>query len=609
MAKMGSSSAKNDSNEEKESEDENYDDNVQYLHPIRCVSNGYITEMKKEVIVNDQNLHVSFEQELAANNVETLKQESVDDIISSTKTFPSKRPINLKFETDDTYYASGLKRPLRGIIYQLELLMLVVIRAISEKYDFFCLATEMDIAEKFDDIVFKYIKSNETFWRFMQVKHKNYPDKNKITFNALVSNDNEFSLQKYFISCCKIKDHNFFKGDVLQDFLIITNTGFDLREPTKKKFRRKFKSLKTWKDWFESTGDLAKDGILHFKGVEAVKYKFKASARTELKKMFKLNLLNSALKSKHIHGLREVKEKLKAIKVLHFNDSVIEASQAVENMQNEYDGKRRKGRIEEHAEKVLNLTSEICENEELKKERDNLDVTPAKGKNKNIIRLYEAFEKVKDAAECVSNRARDKLEHSEANLNKYKDSSSNEFESLEADKLKLNEIESDLRSLIDTIPNSDSSSIQDKIQTEIAKGRLSEKIMDEKMDFVELKDNLIKKLEKEIAEISILQVAINDKTFEQYLDEFIDKFGIVTGFPNEGELRNLIKFEIDGKFDILNADLISDSLQQEILVFFKDYQDGKSHFYSSNKANNFFNNLKKYEQEILHRAQNKLKNE
>lgn len=39
-------------------------------------------------------------------------------------------------ETDDTYYASGLKRSLHGTIYQLKLLMLVVIRAISEKYDF-----------------------------------------------------------------------------------------------------------------------------------------------------------------------------------------------------------------------------------------------------------------------------------------------------------------------------------------------------------------------------------------------------------------------------------------------------------------------------------------
>lgn len=123
--------------------------------------------------------------------------------------------------------------------------MLVVIGAISEKYDFFCLATVMVIAEKFDDIVFKYIKSNETFWRFMQVKHRNDPNKKRITLNALESDNNEFSVQKYFISCCKIKDNTFFKGAVLQDFLIITNTGFDLREPTKQKIRRKFEKVKT----------------------------------------------------------------------------------------------------------------------------------------------------------------------------------------------------------------------------------------------------------------------------------------------------------------------------------------------------------------------------
>lgn len=344
---------------------------------------------------------------------------------------------------------------------------------------------------------------------------------------------------------------------------------------------------------FEKTGDLANDGILHFNEVDAVKYKFKASAGMELKKMFKLNLLNSALKSKHIRGLREVEKKINVIKDLHFNDSVIEASQAVENIQNEYDGKRRKGQIEDEATKVLKLASEICANEELKKELDELKGTPARGENKDIIILSEAFEKVKDAAVCVSNRARDKLEHSEANLTKYKDSSSNEFKRLEAEKLELSNDEINLRSLMDTISNSNSfSSIQDEIQTEIDKDRLPEKIMDEEMDFDELKDNLIKKLEKVIAEISILRVAINDNTFEHCLDEFIDKFGIVTVFPNEGELRNLIRLEIDGKFDILNADLISDSLQREILDFFKDYQDGKSHFYSSNKANNFFNILK-----------------
>lgn len=136
---------------------------------------------------------------------------------------------------------------------------------------------------------------------------------------------------------------------------------------------------------FEKTGDLANDGILHFKEVDAVKYKFKASARMELKKMFKLNLLNSALKSKHIRGLREVEKKIKVIKDLHFNDSVIEASQAVENIQNEYDGKRRKGQIEDEATKVLKLTSEICANEELKKELDELKGTPARGENKDII--------------------------------------------------------------------------------------------------------------------------------------------------------------------------------------------------------------------------------
>lgn len=58
----------------------------------------------------------------------------------------------------DTYRASGLKRTLHGTIYQLKVLMLFAYRAYHFKYEDFKLATEMNRAEKFDDVVLEYTR-------------------------------------------------------------------------------------------------------------------------------------------------------------------------------------------------------------------------------------------------------------------------------------------------------------------------------------------------------------------------------------------------------------------------------------------------------------------
>jgi len=126
------------------------------------------------------------------------------------------------------YKASGLKSSLHGNIYQLKLLMLFLKRGIDNKYAF-SLATEMDSAEKFDDVVFKYYisQANEQRYkyRFLQAKHK-LDDAIKITVDDLFSeNDDDFSLQKYFVSYQKIK--NKFKDGALEDFIICTNINFD----------------------------------------------------------------------------------------------------------------------------------------------------------------------------------------------------------------------------------------------------------------------------------------------------------------------------------------------------------------------------------------------
>ena len=169
-------------------------------------------------------------------------------------------------EGDGNHQASGIKRGLHGTIYQLKLLMLFLKRGLKSTHSF-SLATEMDVAEKFDDVVFRYsLKEQVQQWkyRFLQAKHKL---EGKITdHDLLTEKDDEFSLQKYFISYQKIKKQ--FKDGILENFTICTNINFDFEGD--KKTKRLLK--------LESTFDIIKkiDDILNVGGKNpAMHYRFK----------------------------------------------------------------------------------------------------------------------------------------------------------------------------------------------------------------------------------------------------------------------------------------------------------------------------------------------
>jgi hypothetical protein len=144
----------------------------------------------------------------------------------------SRVSLKAKQEQNPCYEASGLKNTLHGNIYQLKLLMLFLKRGLDKGYSF-RLATEMDDAEKFDDLVFEYENERKdgTIWRFLQAKHKQDESK-KISVNDLLTEkDGEFSLQKYFISYRKIKKNPEFSGknNELKDFIICTNIHLEER--------------------------------------------------------------------------------------------------------------------------------------------------------------------------------------------------------------------------------------------------------------------------------------------------------------------------------------------------------------------------------------------
>ena len=81
--------------------------------------------------------------------------------------------------TDSPVSSSGLKNTLHGNIFQLKLLLLFLVRGINAKYDFRLATERPDLADKFDDLIFKY--KSQGRWRFLQAKHKQNDDA-KITF-------------------------------------------------------------------------------------------------------------------------------------------------------------------------------------------------------------------------------------------------------------------------------------------------------------------------------------------------------------------------------------------------------------------------------------------
>ncbi len=125
--------------------------------------------------------------------------------------------------------SSGLRLSLHGNIYQLRMLCLFLTRAAGLKIPF-CLATELERAEKFDDLVFKEAASAadsnpRPIHDFLQAKHK-FSNDSSITCSDLLSaqSDAEFGLPKYFRSFLQMRK-NFQEGR-LRHFILCTNIDF-----------------------------------------------------------------------------------------------------------------------------------------------------------------------------------------------------------------------------------------------------------------------------------------------------------------------------------------------------------------------------------------------
>jgi hypothetical protein len=114
-----------------------------------------------------------------------------------------------------------------GLKFETKLLTLFCVRGLSAGFKFELGKENEDLAGKFDDVIFRYEVPDETktgkHWRYhyLQAKHKEKENDKKIKASDLLDpNPNgPFSLKKYFLSYCKMRE----RGDDVRDCIVCTN--------------------------------------------------------------------------------------------------------------------------------------------------------------------------------------------------------------------------------------------------------------------------------------------------------------------------------------------------------------------------------------------------
>lgn len=123
------------------------------------------------------------------------------------------------------------RRTGHGYRYQAKFLMLFALR--GKRYRSFNLATEMNLAKDFDDVVFESedFQGNERAWHFLQVKHNTTNGNLQLEDLDSTYNKAEFSLSKYFVAYCNIKKEDLFNDPrSSHKFAIVTNRSSDLNK-------------------------------------------------------------------------------------------------------------------------------------------------------------------------------------------------------------------------------------------------------------------------------------------------------------------------------------------------------------------------------------------
>lgn len=494
-----------------------------------------------------------------------------------------------------TYRASGVKRALDGIIYQAKLLGLFAKRGRDKNYDF-RLATEMDSAYKFDDVVFTYRNQGKTITRFLQAKHKQEPKTSMIKLADVqsTSHNNPFSLQKYLISFCNIMEGREFKDHEKKEFTIITNIDMDF---SRSSIRTKLNQLSELEEIFEKTGSLKNDEILFIATGNAEKYKFSEKGKRKVEQMMKTSLSKMVSESKIFSKKQSFLDAIQSFTsdAGNLKRQVSIAEMALRNARTEFERgpKVRKTHFIDSIKKFAAHMKNISKNGK------QMDLNHL---NTTIQELHQLPVKKDKAKKLFIGKCGEVLKQCN-NLHAEGSEIAENIVSFCMDESKVAELQGDIVHLKETkrkftqiIDNTNTSSVDDiKIQ-------MNECLADnEILDTSEMKkklqpllemEKIIDTLEKVISEIAVTLFVLNKTGIDNHLKEFVETFRIVVCYPNEQDLSDLIEKELGNEFHLMNATLLRDSFEKEMLDFLKNYSKGYALDYTWKSCEYFFDELK-----------------
>lgn len=543
-------------------------------------------------------------------------EASLNQALSSS---PRKRTRNRpeydakrrKLDQTEIVDGHGLRSNFHGPIYQTKLLALFVKRALNEKLEF-SLASEMEDAGALDDIVFKYKESNEKVWRFIQAKHKQDIKKDKITITELMSSsDDAFSLIKYFLSFLKIKYNDRFADAILEDFSIVTNTNFEFIDKCKND------RFELWNKYFEDEKNLQNDPILKSNTmIEPRKFKFTQKARAELRTEFKVNLLENFLHKDDKKRKRQKKQQTE--------QQTEPQNESQNEPQNESQTEpETESQTEQQDNEILLIKDKLMHVSNIKREKNgeklideikkSFDTYKGKKQKESIVKLVKkmmeflsGMEGLKDIFKTIKNST-EELEKSRAgsllaknHLLTLKSFIENVYKVIEKigrdvpTDVGKNEIIHEERKFRKILYSEDLDWIKNEIingssfsqKHRIAKDTIG--TIKKENNLEEVKKALDGQIKSILLNISILKVAFIDDIFDECLDEFFDKFRIITNYFNEEQLSEILRKEVSEKFGLLNVDLVRDSFEREMIEFLKAKQ---GYFYNEKDGNSFFKNM------------------
>ncbi|WP_341816186.1 ankyrin repeat domain-containing protein [Wolbachia endosymbiont (group B) of Elophila nymphaeata] len=548
----------------------------------------------------------SKEDKLEDSNPKKQKTSSPDGQPMGVDQDTSSRKKISILDGKNTYDASGLKHTLHGVVYQLKLLMLFLKRGLNKSYNF-RLATEMDAAEKFDDLVFQYENERKDgkVYRFLQAKHKQDESKKIAVNDLLTEKDEDFSLQKYFLSYRKIKQNPEFndKRDELKDFVICTN--IDLGDDLQNSFERlededdiisikvgnNSKEPKRLK--FKEGGSLKKESLTSI-FIEVSDLKRLAKKLAEY--VFGNNNNNKiiGLKDdlfKKYHGA--LAERVIDIQTKKFKEDFVSGSSNLPEEVKEFRKVllEKSGLSEEDFKRDLKTKSlkisgtfgkvlKLEENPQInRKKTSNNSPDPSQELAEHIANLIVNGNigtpiKIQQRANIIKENIAKLIGHV---FVETEDGGKKKFRQgfLNGDELpgNLNDFRKELKKSLKSIQFSQ----LDQYQFEINVHTCTEE------DYKEYK--------KKGQDYFKLLPIPNDKVSNEEIDDFLDKLVFAVNQPNEVELGNIIEAEMGEEKDInlIDSELIASKFQKDMLDWMKEK---KGRFLSYKDGENFFKEAK-----------------